>query len=88
MPAAGRVGFFSRVDDFYGAHQRTTLAGVRFLAEPTREPYGGLRSSSSCGNRWTFFARRDSAGRPERSDTDAVFRWPFVDRSLPVRSGS
>lgn len=50
--AAGRVGFFLRVDDFDAAHRRMTNAGVRFLAEPRREPYGRVAVFLDlCGNR-------------------------------------
>ncbi|MDT4905436.1 MAG: hypothetical protein QOH52_3452, partial [Pseudonocardiales bacterium] len=38
--AAGRVGFFLRVDDFAAAYERMTAAGVTFLTEPRSEPYG------------------------------------------------
>lgn len=38
--AAGRVGFFLRVDDFGAAFQRMKAAGVEFLGEPRTEPYG------------------------------------------------
>ena len=38
--AAGRAGFFLRVDDFDAAHRRMANAGVRFMAEPRRESYG------------------------------------------------
>lgn len=51
--AAGRIGFFLRVDDFDAAHQRITTAGVRFLGQPRREPYGRVAVFLDlCGNRW------------------------------------
>ena len=51
--AAGRVGFFLRVDDFDAMHRRMTLAGVRFLAHPRPEPYGRVAVFLDlCGNRW------------------------------------
>lgn len=51
--AAGRVGFFLRVDDFDTAHARMTAAGVRFLEQPRREPYGRVAVFLDlCGNRW------------------------------------
>lgn len=51
--AAGRVGFFLRVDDFDGTHRRLTAAGVRFLAETRQEPYGRVAVFLDlCGNRW------------------------------------
>ncbi len=51
--AAGRVGFFLRVDDFDAAHRRMAAAGARFLGEPRREPYGQVAVFLDlCGNRW------------------------------------
>lgn len=38
--AAGRVGFFLRVDDFDAAYQRMVDHGVQFVSEPRAEPYG------------------------------------------------
>jgi catechol 2,3-dioxygenase-like lactoylglutathione lyase family enzyme len=38
--AAGRVGFFLRVDDFDAAYQRMVSAGVEFVAPPRSEAYG------------------------------------------------
>ena len=38
--AAGRVGFFLRVDDFDAAYQRMLSAGVEFTEQPRIEPYG------------------------------------------------
>ncbi|ASO22565.1 catechol 2,3-dioxygenase-like lactoylglutathione lyase family enzyme [Actinoalloteichus hoggarensis] len=51
--AAGRVGFFLRVDDFPAAHRRLTAAGVRFVTEPRTEPYGRVAVFLDLvGNRW------------------------------------
>jgi catechol 2,3-dioxygenase-like lactoylglutathione lyase family enzyme len=51
--AAGRVGFFLRVDDFDGAYQRMTNAGVAFVQEPRSEPYGRVAVFLDiAGNRW------------------------------------
>ena len=51
--AAGRVGFFLRVDDFEAAYRRMTLAGVHFLETPRREPYGRVAVFLDLsGNRW------------------------------------
>lgn len=38
--AGGRVFLFLETDDFDRDHARMTAAGVRFLEEPRREPYG------------------------------------------------
>jgi catechol 2,3-dioxygenase-like lactoylglutathione lyase family enzyme len=51
--AAGRVGFFLRVDDFDAAYQRMTQAGVTFVREPRTEPYGRVAVFRDiAGNRW------------------------------------
>jgi catechol 2,3-dioxygenase-like lactoylglutathione lyase family enzyme len=51
--AAGRVGFFLRVEDFAAAHARMTEAGVTFVTEPRQEPYGRVAVFLDVsGNRW------------------------------------
>jgi catechol 2,3-dioxygenase-like lactoylglutathione lyase family enzyme len=51
--AAGRVGFFLRVDDFDAAVKRMTAAGVEFVREPRSEPYGRVAVFLDvAGNRW------------------------------------
>jgi catechol 2,3-dioxygenase-like lactoylglutathione lyase family enzyme len=51
--AAGRVGFFLRVDDFDAAYQRMTEAGVTFVREPRAEAYGRVAVFLDiAGNRW------------------------------------
>ena len=51
--AAGRVGFFLRVDDFAGARERMLRAGVEFATEPREEPYGEVCVFLDvAGNRW------------------------------------
>ncbi|MET0419100.1 MAG: VOC family protein [Actinoplanes sp.] len=51
--AAGRVGFFLRVDDFEAAYRRMTQAGVTFVREPRTEPYGRVAVFLDiAGNRW------------------------------------
>jgi catechol 2,3-dioxygenase-like lactoylglutathione lyase family enzyme len=51
--AAGRVGFFLRVDDFDAAYKRMTEAGVTFVREPRTEPYGCVAVFLDiAGNRW------------------------------------
>jgi predicted enzyme related to lactoylglutathione lyase len=51
--AAGRVGFFLRVDDFDAAHERLQSAGVRFVTAPRDEPYGRFAVFLDvAGNRW------------------------------------
>ncbi len=51
--AAGRVGFFLRVDDFDAAYQRMLSAGVEFTELPRTEPYGHVVVFRDiAGNRW------------------------------------
>ncbi|MEV5409898.1 VOC family protein [Thermopolyspora sp. NPDC052614] len=51
--AAGRVGFFLRVDDFDAAYERMTSAGVEFVTTPRAEPYGRVAVFLDItGNRW------------------------------------
>jgi len=51
--AAGRVGFFLRVDDFAAAHRRMTSLGVRFLTTPRTEAYGQVAVFADiAGNKW------------------------------------
>jgi len=49
----GRVSLFLETDDFTGDHARMSAAGVRFLEEPRREPYGTVAVWEDLyGNRW------------------------------------
>jgi catechol 2,3-dioxygenase-like lactoylglutathione lyase family enzyme len=51
--AAGRVGFFLRVDDFDAAYRRMVEHGVRFLTEPQVESYGTFAVFLDIGgNKW------------------------------------
>lgn len=51
--AAGRVGFFLRVDDFDATYRRMTDAGVTFVRPPRTEPYGRVAVFLDvAGNRW------------------------------------
>jgi catechol 2,3-dioxygenase-like lactoylglutathione lyase family enzyme len=51
--AAGRVGFFLRVDDFPAAYARMLAAGVTFVREPRTEAYGRVAVFLDiAGNRW------------------------------------
>ena len=51
--AAGRVGFFLRVDDFGVAYRRMVEYGVRFLTEPKVESYGTFAVFLDIsGNKW------------------------------------
>jgi catechol 2,3-dioxygenase-like lactoylglutathione lyase family enzyme len=51
--AAGRVGFFLRVDDFATTHARMLAGGVMFEGPPRTEPYGQVAVFRDvAGNRW------------------------------------
>jgi catechol 2,3-dioxygenase-like lactoylglutathione lyase family enzyme len=51
--AAGRVGFFLRVDDFEQSYQRMRSHDVEFLTEPRNEPYGRVVVFRDiAGNKW------------------------------------
>lgn len=51
--AAGRVGWFLRVDDFDEAYRRMTSAGVKFVTSPRLERYGRFAVFLDiAGNRW------------------------------------
>ncbi len=49
----GRVGFFLRVDDFTGSHDRMVSSGVKFVTPPRVEAYGKVAVFLDiAGNRW------------------------------------
>jgi catechol 2,3-dioxygenase-like lactoylglutathione lyase family enzyme len=51
--AAGRVGFFLRVDDFDQALDRMVSSGVEFVRPPRTESYGRIAVFLDvAGNRW------------------------------------
>ena len=51
--AAGRVGFFLRVDDFDAAFKRMASEGVEFESRPRSESYGRVAVFLDiAGNRW------------------------------------
>jgi len=51
--AAGRVGFFLRVDDFAATHARMVARGVEFEGPSRSEPYGRVAVFRDvAGNRW------------------------------------
>jgi catechol 2,3-dioxygenase-like lactoylglutathione lyase family enzyme len=48
-----RVGFFLHTDDFARDHERMRAAGVTFVEEPRKEPYGTVAVFEDLyGNRW------------------------------------
>ena len=51
--AAGRVGFFLRVNDFGEAYRRMSSAGVESISPPREEPYGRVAVFLDiAGNKW------------------------------------
>ena len=51
--AAGRVGFFLRVDNFEAAYSRMRKSGVQFDTEPRDEDYGRVAVFRDIsGNKW------------------------------------
>ncbi|MEU1853572.1 VOC family protein [Streptomyces sp. NPDC019990] len=49
----GRVGFFLHTDHFARDHAQMAAAGVKFVEEPRREPYGTVAVFQDLyGNRW------------------------------------
>jgi catechol 2,3-dioxygenase-like lactoylglutathione lyase family enzyme len=64
--AAGRVFLFLETDDFDRDHQAMTAAGVRFLEEPRREPYGTVAVFEDLyGTKWDLIQPvRAEAGPP------------------------
>ena len=64
--AAGRVGWFLRVDDFEATHRKLTDAGAVFVREPRDEPYGRVAVFLDiAGNRWDLLGRA-----PARAQVD------------------
>ena len=58
--AAGRVGFFLRVDDFDATYGRMVDAGVPFVTQPRAEPYGRVAVFLDiAGNRWDLLGPPD-----------------------------
>ncbi|WP_369368235.1 VOC family protein [Streptomyces sp. CG4] len=57
----GRVGFFLHTDDFARDHARMAAAGVTFLEEPRREPYGTVAVFQDLyGNCWDLLQPADA----------------------------
>jgi len=55
----GRVAFFLHTTAFDADHAGMRAAGVRFLEEPRREPYGSVAVFEDLyGNRWDLLERR------------------------------
>src|SRR5688572_16629178 len=59
----GRVAFFLGTDDFWRDYEAMRAAGVRFVREPRREPYGTVAVFEDlCGNRWDLIERANADG--------------------------
>lgn len=55
----GRVMLFLHTTDFEADHARMQAAGVRFLEEPRREPYGSVAVFEDLyGNRWDLLEQK------------------------------
>lgn len=55
----GRVMLFLHTDAFDADHARMMAAGVRFLEEPRREPYGSVAVFEDLyGNKWDLLEKR------------------------------
>jgi catechol 2,3-dioxygenase-like lactoylglutathione lyase family enzyme len=49
----GRVGFFLETENFADLHERFLAAGIHFLEEPRKEPYGTVAVFEDLyGNKW------------------------------------
>jgi catechol 2,3-dioxygenase-like lactoylglutathione lyase family enzyme len=60
--AAGRVGFFLRVDDFDSAYDRMVAHGVEFVGKPRAEPYGKVVVFKDiAGNPWDLLGPASAA---------------------------
>jgi len=85
--AAGRVGFFLRVDDFAAACEKMIAAGVEFLTEPRTEPYGRVAVFRDiAGNRWDLLGPPPT---PQASLLWAEFLFPaefWSDTARPANS--
>jgi catechol 2,3-dioxygenase-like lactoylglutathione lyase family enzyme len=67
--AAGRVGFFLRVDDFDAAYRRMSEAGVTFVREPRTEPYGRVAVFLDvAGNRWDLLGASPAVSGADERD--------------------
>ncbi|MET0273286.1 MAG: VOC family protein [Phenylobacterium sp.] len=63
--AGGRVFLFLQTDDFDADHARMSAAGVRFLEEPRREPYGTVAVFEDLyGTRWDLIQPARAAPGP------------------------
>ncbi len=61
--AAGRVGFFLRVDDFNAMHRRMVERDVVFVTEPRDEPYGRIAVFLDVsGNEWDLIGPVPAVG--------------------------
>ncbi len=63
--AAGRVGFFLRVDDFDEAYERMASKGVEFVIPPRSESYGTVAVFLDvAGNRWDLLGPSSPGTHP------------------------
>ncbi len=61
--AGGRVFLFLKTDDFWRDYERMVAAGVRFVREPTTQPYGTVAVFEDLyGNRWDLLEYTTQTG--------------------------
>ena len=69
--SGGRVFLFLETDDFDRDHRDFVTAGVRFLEQPRREPYGTVAVFEDLyGNRWDLIERAPRAPAPDADGQD------------------
>jgi catechol 2,3-dioxygenase-like lactoylglutathione lyase family enzyme len=57
--SGGRVFLFLQTDDFWSDYHRFLAAGIRFVREPSEEPYGRVAVFEDLyGNRWDLLQYR------------------------------
>jgi catechol 2,3-dioxygenase-like lactoylglutathione lyase family enzyme len=81
--AAGRVGFFLRVEDFNAAYEKMVAGGVEFVTAPRVEPYGRVAVFRDiAGNRWDLLGSLAQSGPEQAADAVSV-----RDDVMDVRDG-
>jgi catechol 2,3-dioxygenase-like lactoylglutathione lyase family enzyme len=68
--AGGRVFLFLTTDDFWRDYRQMVARGVRFVREPSEEPYGTVAVFEDLyGNRWDLLQYREDGSPPFRPTT-------------------
>lgn len=59
----GRVAFFLSTDDFWRDYRAMMAVGVKFVREPSQQPYGTVAVFEDLyGNRWDLVERTGASG--------------------------